>query len=96
MEYFGPRQEVFAPSEANSFMNRPKKSDSDEEVPYADNDAVNVSPRMSGDNEADWMLDQLHLPRRKRSRSFSAPRPISLDQAPRPAPPSRKQLALAR
>jgi hypothetical protein len=35
---------------------------------------------MLGDNEAEWMLDQLHLPQRKRSGSFSAPRPINLDQ----------------
>ncbi len=36
---------------------------------------------MSSDNEADLMLDQLHLPRRKRSGTFSTARPISFDQA---------------
>ena len=55
-----------------------------EEMQMADGgDAVpSVSQRMSGDNEADWMLDQLHMPKHKRSGSFSAPRPINFDQVP--------------
>ena len=45
-------------------------------------DVSSVSQRISGDNEADWMLDQLHLPKHLRSRGFTSPRPINFDQVP--------------
>ena len=96
VEYFGPKEAVFGKSDAISVPNQQPISESEvasvrqrydenaqpSELPqHVDAEPVSgASPRMSGDNEADLMLDQLHLPRRKRSGSFSAARPISFDQ----------------